>query len=184
MEAISTTIDLRFRVRVSDAAGSIARVVMLYRRLIDDAWSKAELTYNPNDNWAEVRLQHIFAPIEYFAQAVDETGNVASCRWIMAYPLRQVRFGGLRVPAGGKALSLSSGYCAEEPVARSSACRWLPLQSCSTGMPQRLNHSSRASATVNNDPVMIIGRPVCQRYIHSGCHIRGADRFLAPIGHL
>ncbi len=92
VEAISTTIDLRFRVRVSDATGSIARVVMLYRRLTDHAWSKAELTYNPNDNWAEVRLPHIFAPIEYFAQAVDETGNVATVL-DHGIPFTQVRFG-------------------------------------------------------------------------------------------
>ena len=92
MEAISTTLDLRFRVRVSDASSSIARVVVLYRRLTDNAWSMAELAYNPNDNWAEVRLPHIFAPIEYFAQAVDETGNVAAAL-DHGLPFTRVRFG-------------------------------------------------------------------------------------------
>jgi hypothetical protein len=92
VEAISTTLDLRFRVRVSDASGSIARVVVVYRRLTDNAWLKAELTYNPNDNWAEIRLPHIFAPIEYFAQAVDETGNVAAAL-DHGLPFTRVRFG-------------------------------------------------------------------------------------------
>jgi hypothetical protein len=50
---------------------------MLYRRLSEPRWSLVDLNYNAANGWAEVNLPKIMEPIEYFAQAVDPSGNVA-----------------------------------------------------------------------------------------------------------
>jgi hypothetical protein len=77
VDAYSLTTQLKFRVRVGDDSGSLQRVVMLYRRLSEPRWSLVDLNYNAANGWAEVNLPKIMEPIEYFAQAVDPSGNVA-----------------------------------------------------------------------------------------------------------
>ena len=77
MDAFSTPVSVVFRVRVSDDGGLIQRVVMLYRRTDTNTWSKVDLAYDPNSGWAAGVVPMSPAPIEYFAQAVDPTGNVA-----------------------------------------------------------------------------------------------------------
>jgi uncharacterized repeat protein (TIGR01451 family) len=77
VEAISTSLFLRLRVRVDDDAGDVARVVVLYRGEDDTSWAKAELPYNAASGLAETFLAPVARPIYYFAQAVDSAGNVA-----------------------------------------------------------------------------------------------------------
>jgi hypothetical protein len=77
VEAISSTHYLRFRVQVTDNSWHIQRTLVLYRTLDSNTWSPAELTYNTKTGWAEGWVGGASGPIEYFAQAVDPTGNVA-----------------------------------------------------------------------------------------------------------
>jgi hypothetical protein len=77
VDAFSTTATIVFRARVSDDSSLIQRVVVLYRRTNTNAWSKVDLTYNPLSGWATGSVGMAPAPIEYFVQAVDSTGNVA-----------------------------------------------------------------------------------------------------------
>jgi hypothetical protein len=77
VEAISTSLFLRLRVRVEDDAGDVARVVVLYREEGDMSWTKAELPYDAVSRLAEAFLTPVAGPIYYFAQAVDSAGNVA-----------------------------------------------------------------------------------------------------------
>ncbi len=77
VEAISTSVYLRFRVQVEDDSGEIGRVIALYRRLTGNTWNKVELVYNPLTGWAEGDAAVVEEPIEYLVQAVDPTGNVA-----------------------------------------------------------------------------------------------------------
>jgi uncharacterized repeat protein (TIGR01451 family) len=76
-EAISTSLFLRFRVRVEDDSGSVVRTVVLYREEGDPYWSKAELAYDAAAGLAEGFVPPVDSPIYYFVQAVDPTGNVA-----------------------------------------------------------------------------------------------------------
>jgi hypothetical protein len=78
VEAYSTTATLKFRVRVSDDSGSLQRVTILYRRLSKVDWTSIDLNYNAVTGWAEINLPKINEPIEFFAQAVDPSGNVAA----------------------------------------------------------------------------------------------------------
>ena len=57
--------------------GEITRVVVLYRRLGASSWSMLEPAYNVNnDVWfASIPANGV---VEYFAQAVDASGNVAT----------------------------------------------------------------------------------------------------------
>ena len=47
VDAFSTTVNVVFRVRVSDDSGSIHRVVMLYRRTNANTWSRVDLAHDP-----------------------------------------------------------------------------------------------------------------------------------------
>jgi hypothetical protein len=76
-EALSTSLSLRFRVWEEDGGGAIQRTVVLYRRLHETSWSRAELAYDPATDWAEGSVPPVDGPIEYFVQAVDAVGNVA-----------------------------------------------------------------------------------------------------------
>jgi hypothetical protein len=76
VEAYSTSTTLRFRIQVDDNSGSIQRAVMLYRALNTNTWSRAELAFNQTTGWAEGQVGSLQGPFEYFAQAVDLTGNV------------------------------------------------------------------------------------------------------------
>ncbi len=86
MCAISSTHSLRFEVWVDDDAdspedtGEVARVIVLYRHDDQPTWSKAELTYlGKNETGIGIAVgsvSPIRASIEYFAQAVDDSGNV------------------------------------------------------------------------------------------------------------
>ena len=53
------------------------RVVVLYRRTGANTWSKVDLAYDPPSGWAAGSVTMAPAPIEYFVQAVNPTGNVA-----------------------------------------------------------------------------------------------------------
>ena len=77
--------------------GEVTRVVVLYRRLGESRWTLLELSYNVNN---EVWLGLIPANgvVEYFAQAVDASGNVATALdygnpfrivtpWVFALPI-------------------------------------------------------------------------------------------------
>ena len=66
----------QFNVLVTDDRGQIQRVVVLYRLLTSFTWSKAELTYNPATQQATAPVAGVNGPIEFFAQAVDPSGNV------------------------------------------------------------------------------------------------------------
>jgi hypothetical protein len=68
---------LQFRVQVEDDQWEIRRTVVLYRTLASGEWSLAELNYNAVSGWAEGKVEPVDGPIEYIAQAVDRTGNVA-----------------------------------------------------------------------------------------------------------
>jgi hypothetical protein len=86
VRAISSTQSLRFEIWVDDDAdspedtGEVARVIVLYRHEGENAWSKAELTYLGKNEAgigiAEGSVSPITGPIEYFVQAVDDSGNV------------------------------------------------------------------------------------------------------------
>ena len=54
-----------------------ASLALLYWLVGTNAWTKAELTYNPATQQATGTLAGLNGPIEYFAQAVDPSGNVA-----------------------------------------------------------------------------------------------------------
>jgi hypothetical protein len=86
VRAISSSQHLRFDVLVDDDAdspedsGEVARVIVLYRQAEDRVWQKAELTLLGKDEFgievAEVFVDAVDSPIHYFAQAVDDSGNV------------------------------------------------------------------------------------------------------------
>jgi hypothetical protein len=78
VQAYSLTTYLKFRVRVSDDSGSLQRVTMLYRPLGKADWSSIDLNYNGASGWAEIDLPQLKEPIEFYAQAVDPSGNVAA----------------------------------------------------------------------------------------------------------
>ncbi|MCP4421486.1 MAG: hypothetical protein GY805_33160 [Chloroflexi bacterium] len=69
---------INFHMQVTDDSGEIERVVILYRELPATTWQLAELTYNSQTQEA---TGAIFVPldieIQYFAQAVDGSGNVS-----------------------------------------------------------------------------------------------------------
>jgi hypothetical protein len=65
-----------FEVQVSDESGGVQRVVVVYRRLPDRAWSKVELAYNQSLGLATGSVNGLGTRFEYFVQAVDGTGNV------------------------------------------------------------------------------------------------------------
>jgi hypothetical protein len=73
-----TASQVTFQVQVTDDSTQIHRVVMLYRELPAKTWKLAELTY---DGETQVATGTVFVPmeteIEYFAQAVDSSGNVS-----------------------------------------------------------------------------------------------------------
>jgi hypothetical protein len=77
VEAISSSRYLKFRVQVDDDRFAIQRTVVLYRTLDSTTWSKAELVYDETTGWATGTVDPVDSPIEYLAQAVDSTGNVA-----------------------------------------------------------------------------------------------------------
>ena len=77
VEALSNTKRLVFRAQAEDDSGEIQRTVVLYRTLNSNTWSKVELNYNPATGWAKGSTEPVSDPIEYFAQTVDPTGNVA-----------------------------------------------------------------------------------------------------------
>jgi hypothetical protein len=77
VEAISRSVALQFRVQVEDDSGEIERAVVLYRPLASAIWSRCELSHSVATGWAEGSAAPVSGPIEYFAQAVDSTGNVA-----------------------------------------------------------------------------------------------------------
>jgi uncharacterized repeat protein (TIGR01451 family) len=77
VEAISTSVFLRFRVMVEDDSGTVARTVVLYREEEDTSWTKVELEYNAVAGFAEAFVPPVSGQIYYFVQAVDPTGNVA-----------------------------------------------------------------------------------------------------------
>ena len=66
-----------FNVLVTDDSGQVPRVVLLYRLVGTKAWTKAELNYDPATQRATKTVTGLNGPIEYFAQAVDPSGNVA-----------------------------------------------------------------------------------------------------------
>jgi hypothetical protein len=72
-----TTNALDFTVRVTDDANAVQRVVVLYRVISDTVWSKAELPYNAGTQAATISLPGVTGEVEFFAQAVDSSGNVA-----------------------------------------------------------------------------------------------------------
>ena len=51
--------------------------MVLYRRTNTNAWSRVDLAHDPQSGWATGSVGMAPAPIEYFVQAVDSTGNVA-----------------------------------------------------------------------------------------------------------
>ena len=67
-----------FQVQVTDDSSELYRVVMLYRELPSTTWKLAELSYDPV---TQVAMGVVSVPldteIEYFAQAVDGSGNVS-----------------------------------------------------------------------------------------------------------
>jgi hypothetical protein len=75
--ATSSGSGVGFDVLVTDDSGSVARVVVLYRATTSATWSKAELTYDPATQHATGSVSGLGGVIEYFAQAVDGSGNVA-----------------------------------------------------------------------------------------------------------
>ncbi len=76
VEAISTTLGLRFHVNTTDQF-TVTRVIVLYRQTNEFSWTKKELIDNPATGDAETTVPLPTGPIEYFAQAVDTAGNVA-----------------------------------------------------------------------------------------------------------
>jgi hypothetical protein len=76
VRAISTTRYLQFRLRVDDDRGDVWRTLVLYRTLTSTTWLSAELAYDPDTGWAEGRVPPATGLFEYFAQAVDPSGNV------------------------------------------------------------------------------------------------------------
>jgi hypothetical protein len=77
VEVITTDTDLTFRVLVEDDSEVIQRTVVLYRPLTSNTWSRAELAHDTDSGWVEGSILPVRGGIEYFAQAVDPTGNVA-----------------------------------------------------------------------------------------------------------
>jgi hypothetical protein len=73
----SPTGTLKFQMQVEDDSGSVERTVVLYRQEGDYVWTRVELPYDAATGWAEGSVGQVSAPIYYFAQAVDPTGNVA-----------------------------------------------------------------------------------------------------------
>ncbi len=60
-------------------ATGVMQVVVLYRHLSENVWSRVDLTHNPTTNRAS-RLVELSEPgeYEYFVQAVDNAGNVSA----------------------------------------------------------------------------------------------------------
>jgi hypothetical protein len=52
-------------------------VVVLYRALTSNTWSKAELSYDAGSGTATGSVAGVAGAAEFIVQAVDNTGNVA-----------------------------------------------------------------------------------------------------------
>jgi hypothetical protein len=68
---------LDFDVLVTDDSFAVARVVILYRNPSSNVWQAVDLIYDPVTQHATASVPGLTGPIEYFAQAVDSSGNVA-----------------------------------------------------------------------------------------------------------
>jgi hypothetical protein len=68
---------LNFEVEVVDDSGSVERVVVLYRGQNQRHWSMLELGAVDGDDVARGTAVSPYGIVEYFVQAVDDTGNVA-----------------------------------------------------------------------------------------------------------
>ena len=77
VEAYSTTSALLFRALVTDDQYDLRRVVILYRPLSVNTWSRADLAYDPLTHYAFASVPPLAEDFEYFVQAVDPAGNVA-----------------------------------------------------------------------------------------------------------
>jgi hypothetical protein len=63
-----------FTVTVADASNAVVRVIVLYRPVSGNSWAKVELTQTSPTQWAGAANA---TGLDYFAQAVDASGNVA-----------------------------------------------------------------------------------------------------------
>jgi hypothetical protein len=77
VDAVEVSEGVSFQVRAEDDSGMVERVVVLYRYGTERAWRKAELAYDASSGWAGATVAGSNAPVYYFAQAVDPTGNVS-----------------------------------------------------------------------------------------------------------
>ena len=78
VQAVVTGTTMTFDVRVTDDSGNVARVVVLYRETTDNAWKMAELNLDSaTQTWRKSSESGLRGEIEFFAQAVDPSGNVA-----------------------------------------------------------------------------------------------------------
>jgi hypothetical protein len=78
VEATANPATIDFNVQVEDNNGVIHRVVVLYRDTAVSAWTSLDLTYDPDTGYASGSIPAISNTVEYFVQAVDDTGNVAT----------------------------------------------------------------------------------------------------------
>ena len=77
VEATPNAGNIDFTVQVSDVQSGIHRTVVLYRTLNETSWTMLDLTYSPFTGLATGSIPDPSETIEYFVQAVDESGNVA-----------------------------------------------------------------------------------------------------------
>ena len=83
---------LNFVVQTTDDTGPVRRVVVLYRALHTNYWSRLELNWQPSSGLASGSVASPGGLVEYFVQSADQAGNVA------------VAFGG-----GGNAFQMDGG---------------------------------------------------------------------------
>jgi hypothetical protein len=66
-----------FDVLVNDSGGTVQRVIVLYRLLTSNTWTRLELSYNAGTQRATGSVSGVTGPAEFIVQAADSSGNVA-----------------------------------------------------------------------------------------------------------
>ncbi len=77
VQTVENAGNFEFTVDLSDNDSGVHRVLVLYRDMTANSWTGVDLTYNPNSGLATGSVPVTGGTVEYFIQAVDQTGNVS-----------------------------------------------------------------------------------------------------------
>jgi PKD repeat protein len=77
VQAVPNAGNIDFTVNLTDDESGILKTVVLYRTLSSNVWTMTTLTFNSGTGLATGSIPDPSETVEYFVQAVDESGNVS-----------------------------------------------------------------------------------------------------------